>query len=221
VSCEGRPAEWGQADLTDPGVQRTALESLDPSRGVARLGFSDVPVERIGGAGEGGALVERIFDRAAISIAFEQLGGADRSLELARDYALERQTFGRPIGSYQAIKHRLADMYVKNELARSTAYYAAWALASTASGLPSAATELSRAAAMARVAASDAFGFAARESIQIHGGIGVTWEANPHLFLRRARHLSLVCGAPEGWAERLAADLCERTPAPSIDAEVA
>jgi alkylation response protein AidB-like acyl-CoA dehydrogenase len=213
LAAEARGASLFLADLTHPGVQRTVLQSLDPSRGVVRLSFSDVPVELVGGAGEGGALVERIFDRAAISIAFEQLGGADRSLELARDYALERHTFGRPIASYQAIKHRLADMYVKNELARSTAYYAAWALAS-------AAIELPRAAAMARVAASDAFGFAARESIQIHGGLGVTWEASPHLFFRRARHLSLVCGAPDGWAERLAADLCERTPAPST-AEIA
>jgi alkylation response protein AidB-like acyl-CoA dehydrogenase len=214
LATEAQGASLFLADLNHPGVQRTALQSLDPSRGVARLSFSDAPVERVGGAGQGSALVERIFDRAAGLIAFEQLGGADRSLELARDYALERRTFGRPIGSYQAIKHRLADMYVKNELARSTAYYAAWALASAAPELP-------RAAAMARVAASDAFGFAARESIQIHGGIGITWEASPHLFFRRARHLSVVCGAPAGWAERLAADLCKRTPAPSSGAEAA
>jgi hypothetical protein len=213
LAAEARGASLFLADLTDPGVQRTALQSLDPSRGVARVSFSDVPAELVGGAGEGGALVERILNRAAVSVAFEQLGGADRCLEISRDYALERRTFGRPIASYQAIKHRLADMYVKNELARSTAYYAAWALAG-------AATELPRAAAMARVAASDAFGFAARESIQIHGGLGVTWEASPHLFFRRARHLSLVCGAPDGWAERLAADLCERMPAPSM-AEIA
>jgi alkylation response protein AidB-like acyl-CoA dehydrogenase len=214
LAAEERGASLFLADLTDPGVQRTPLQSLDPSRGVARLSFLDVPVELIGDAGGGGALIERMFNRAAVSIAFEQLGGADRSLELARDYALERRTFGRPIGSYQAIKHRLADMYVKNELARSIAYYAAWALAS-------AATELPRAAAMARVAASDAFGFASRESIQIHGGVGVTWEASPHLFFRRARHLSLVCGASDGWAERLAADLCESTSAPCIGAEIA
>jgi alkylation response protein AidB-like acyl-CoA dehydrogenase len=214
LAAEERGASLFLADLTDPGVQRTALQSLDPSRGVARLSFADVAVELVGDAGEGRALAERIFNRAAVSIAFEQLGGADRCLELSRDYALERRTFGRSIGTYQAIKHRLAEMYVKNELARSLAYYAAWALASTA-------TELPRAAAMARVAASDAFGFAARESIQIHGGIGVTWEASPHLFFRRARHLSLVCGAPDGWAERLAADLCEKTPAPSIGAEIA
>ncbi len=175
-----------------------------------------MPVELVGSAGEGGALVERILNRAAVSIAFEQLGGADRCLELSRDYALARHTFGRPIGSYQAIKHRLADMYVRNEsLASSyTAYYAA-------SGYSRRRHRAARAAAMARVAASDAFGFAARESIQIHGGIGVTWEASPHLFFRRARHLGLVCGAPDGWAERLAADLCERTPAPSSGAEIA
>jgi alkylation response protein AidB-like acyl-CoA dehydrogenase len=214
LAVEGRETSLFLADLTGPGIQRAALQSLDPSRGVARLSFTDVPVELVGGAGEGGALVERIFCRAAVAIAFEQLGGADRSLELARDYALERHTFGRPIGGYQAIKHRLADMYIKNELARSIAYYAAWALASAASELP-------RAAAMARVAASDAFGFASRESMQIHGGIGVTWEASPHLFFRRARHLSLVCGASDGWAERLAADLCESTPVPPMGAEIA
>ena len=214
LAADAPEASLFLVDLSDPGVQRSALESLDPSRGVARLRFSDVPAELIGGAGEGRALVEHIFNRAAVAIAFEQLGGADRCLELARDYALQRRTFGRPIASYQAIKHRLADMYVKNELARSTAYYAAWALAS-------AATELPRAAAMARVAASDAFAFAARESIQIHGGIGVTWEASPHLFFRRARQLSLVCGAPDGWAERLAAVLCERPAASTISAEMA
>src|ERR1700733_10410473 len=201
LGAEERGPSLFLADLTGPGVERTVLQSLDPSRGVARLGFSNVPVELVGDAGGGDTSVERIFTRAAVSIAFEQLGGADRSLELARDYALERRTFGRPIGSYQAIKHRLADMYVKNELARSIAYYAA--------------------SAMARVAASDAFGFASRESIQIHGGVGVTWEANPHLFFRRARHLSLVCGAPDGWAERLAVDLCARAPVPSIATEVA
>ena len=214
LAADATDASLFLVDLSEHGVQRTALESLDPTRGLAQLSFSDVPVELVGGAGRGQALVEHIFNRAAIVIAFEQLGGADRCLELARDYALERRTFGRPIASYQAIKHRLADVYVKNELARSTAYYAAWALSSAAPELP-------RAAAMARVAASDAFGFASRESIQIHGGVGVTWQASPHLFFRRARHLSLVCGAPDGWAERLAADLCARAPTATVGAEFA
>jgi alkylation response protein AidB-like acyl-CoA dehydrogenase len=201
LAMESPGASLFLVDLREPGVQRCALRSLDPTQGTARLGFRDVPAERVGGAGQGGALTEHIFDRAAVLIAFEQLGGADRCLELARDYALERRTFGRPIASYQAIKHRLVDMYIKNELARSTAYYAAWALESAAAELP-------RAAAVARVAASDAFGFASRENIQIHGGVGVTWEASPHLFFRRAHRLSLACGAPVTWSERLAADLC-------------
>jgi alkylation response protein AidB-like acyl-CoA dehydrogenase len=119
---------------------------------------------------------------------------------MARDYSLQRYVFGRPIGGFQAIKHRLADMYVRNELARSNAYYAAWALDTNAG-------ELSIAAASARLAASDAFGFAAKENIQIHGGIGFTWEADPHLFFRRARQLSLVAGAPAVWSEHLAAEL--------------
>jgi alkylation response protein AidB-like acyl-CoA dehydrogenase len=155
------------------------------------------------------AAVEKILDRAAVLLAFEQLGGADRCLDLAREHALNRYTFGRPIGSYQAIKHRLADMYVKNELARSHCYFAAWALAQNAEELPVA-------AAAARLAASDAFGFAAQENIQVHGGMGVTWESDAHLYFRRARHLSLIAGGPAAWAERLAAALIHKTPAPAI-----
>src|SRR5690606_8854471 len=165
-------------ELAAGGVERTPLQSLDGSRGIARLDFAGVPADRLCAPGGGLALPDRIFDRAAALLAFEQLGGADRCLEMARDHALARYAFGRPIGSFQAIKHRLSDMYVKNELARSNAYYAAWALEHDRA-------ELALAAATARVASSDAFGFAARECIQIHGGIGVTWEADPHLYYRR------------------------------------
>ena len=201
-------AESGQCglflvDLNQEGVRRTSLKSLDDSRGLARLSFFEARAERLGSLGSGHRLVELLFDRAAVLLAFEQLGGADRCLEMARDYALQRHTFGLVIGSYQAIKHRLADMYVKNELARSNAYYAAWALSTNS-------PELSVAAAAARVAASDAYGFAAKESIQIHGGIGFTWEADPQLHFRRARHLSLVCGAPGVWSERLVAALVRK-----------
>ena len=201
-------AESGQdglflVDLTQEGVCRTSLNSLDDSRGVARLSFVEARAERLGSRGSGHRLVELLFDRAAVLLAFEQLGGADRCLDMARDYALQRHTFGRVIGSYQAIKHRLADMYVKNELARSNAYYAAWALASNSPDLPVA-------AAAGRLAASDAYGFAAKENIQIHGGIGFTWEADPQLHFRRARHLSLVCGAPGVWSERLVAALVQK-----------
>ena len=183
-------------DLGGAGVVRQTLKTLDPTRSAARLVFSGAPAEPLGAAGQGFDLLQRIEDRAAILLAFEQLGGADRCLEMARDYALERYAFGRPIGGYQAIKHKLADVYVKNEVARSNAYYGAWALASDAPELPVA-------AASARIAACDAYWHASKENIQTHGGIGFTWEADCHLFYRRSRHLSLVAGAPRVWKVRL------------------
>jgi alkylation response protein AidB-like acyl-CoA dehydrogenase len=144
-----------------------------------------------------------VFDRAAVLLAFEQCGGADRCLEMAKAYALERYAFGRPIASYQAIKHKLADIYVKNELARSNSYYGAWALNTGAAELP-------LAAAAARIAASEAFWFAAKENIQTHGGIGFTWEMDCHLFYKRSRQLALVAGAPRAWKERLVSHLERR-----------
>ncbi len=142
----GRPGLF-LVDLKASGVTTETLQSLDPTRGVARLTFDGAAADRLGEAGEGFALVQAILDRAAVLLAFEQLGGADRCLEMARDYALERYAFGRVIAGYQAIKHKLADMYVKNELARSNAYYGAWALNIDAPELPIA-------AAAARIAAS-------------------------------------------------------------------
>jgi len=110
------------------GVSREPLQTLDPTRDAAKLTFAGAPAERLGGAGEGFALLEQVMDRAAVLLAFEQVGGADRCLEMAKAYALERYAFGRVIASYQAIKHKLADIYVKNELARSNADYGAWAI---------------------------------------------------------------------------------------------
>jgi alkylation response protein AidB-like acyl-CoA dehydrogenase len=199
-------------DLTGAGVKRETLESLDPTRSVARLTFDGAAAERLGGAGEGFDLVQAILDRAAVLLAFEQLGGADRCLEMAKEYALGRYAFGRVIAGYQAIKHKLADMYVKNEVARSNAYYGAWALnASTLkeNGAP----ELPTAAAAARVAASEAFWFAAKESVQVHGGMGFTWEVDCHLYYRRSRQLSLVAGPPRLWKERLVSELEKRNAA--------
>ena len=164
-------------DLAGAGVARETLKTLDPTRGVAKLTFTGAAAERLGAAGEGMALAEQVMDRAAVLLAFEQVGGADRGLEMAKDYALERYAFGRPIGSYQAIKHKLADIYVKNELARSNAYYGAWALNTGAAELPIAASA-------ARVAACEAFWFAAKENIQTHGGMGFTWEVDCHLYYR-------------------------------------
>jgi alkylation response protein AidB-like acyl-CoA dehydrogenase len=183
-------------DLKAPEVVRETLSTLDPTRSAGRLVFTNAACQRLGGAGQGFDLLERIQDRAAVLLAFEQLGGSDRCLELARDYALERYAFGRPIGSYQAIKHKLADMFVKNEAARANAYYGAWALAADAPELPIC-------AAAARIAGCDAYWYAAKENIQTHGGIGFTWEADCHLYFRRSRHLALVAGSPRVWKARL------------------
>ena len=187
-------------DLTAPGVAREPVSTIDPTRGSARITFAAAPAEPLGEPGKGLELLARIQERAAILLAFEQLGGADRCLEMARDYALERYAFGRQIGSYQAIKHKLADVFVKNEVARANAYYGAWALSTNAPELP-------LAAAAARVAGSAAFWLASKEMIQTYGGIGVTWEADCHFFFRRARHLALVIGAPREWKRRLADQL--------------
>jgi alkylation response protein AidB-like acyl-CoA dehydrogenase len=188
------------------GVARDALQTLDPTRDAARLTFAGATAERLGVPGEGFALLEQIMDRAAVLLAFEQCGGADRCLEMAKAYAMERYAFGRVIASYQAIKHKLADIYIKNELARSNAYYGAWALNTDAPELPVAASA-------ARIAASEAFWFASKENIQTHGGIGFTWQIDAHLFYRRSRQLSLVAGAPRVWKERLISHLERRNAA--------
>jgi alkylation response protein AidB-like acyl-CoA dehydrogenase len=201
----GRPGLF-LVDLDGEGVTRDALKTLDPTRDAARLTFKEAPARRLGDAGAGFDLLEQINDRAAILLAFEQCGGADRCLEMAKAYALERYAFGRVIASYQAIKHKLADMYVRNELARSNAYYGAWALNTGAPEMPIAASA-------ARIAASEAFWFASKENIQTHGGIGFTWEMDCHLYYRRSRQLSLVAGAPRVWKERLVSHLERRNAA--------
>ncbi|MGH6957522.1 MAG: acyl-CoA dehydrogenase family protein, partial [Caulobacteraceae bacterium] len=201
----GRPALF-LVGLKGEGVTRETLKTLDPTRGVAKLTFKGAPAERLGEAGEGMALAERLMERAAVLIAFEQVGGADRALEMAKEYAMARYAFGRPIGSYQAIKHKLADMYVDNELARSNAYYGAWALETGAAELP-------LAAASARVSASEAFWHAAKENLQTHGGIGFTWQMDCHLFYRRAQQLGLVAGGAKAWKERLVTQLERRNAA--------
>jgi alkylation response protein AidB-like acyl-CoA dehydrogenase len=201
----GKPGLFA-VHLDGEGVTRETLETLDPTRGAARLTFKDAPARRIGEAGAGLDLVEQVFDRAAILLAFEQCGGADKCLEMAKAYALERYAFGRVIASYQAIKHKLADIYIKNELARSNAYYGAWALNTDAPETP-------LAASAARIAASEAFWFAAKENIQTHGGIGFTWEMDCHLYYRRSRQLGLVAGAPRVWKERLVSHLERRNAA--------
>jgi acyl-CoA dehydrogenase len=184
------------ADLQGAGVTRTSLDSLDPSRSQAKLVFSNAAVETLGTAGKGWELMEKVLDRAAVLMAFEQIGGAQRALEITRDYAMGRYAFGRPIASFQALKHRFADLYCAIELARSNAYYGAWALSHGNDELP-------LASCGARISAGDAFDLAGEEMIQIHGGVGYTWEYDCHLFYRRAKLLSLTLGSSSEWREKL------------------
>ncbi len=183
-------------DLTGPGVQRETLASIDPTRGQASIVFADAPAESLGAGADGWALLTEVFDRAAVLMAFEQVGGADRALEMGRDYSLERFAFGRPIGSLQAVKHMLADMYVSATLARSNCYYGAWALSTGAAELP-------EAAATARVSATQAYQHCARNNIQVHGGMGFTWEFDCHLHYRRSNLLALALGSLSSWEDLL------------------
>jgi acyl-CoA dehydrogenase len=194
VAREGASIGLYIVDLGGAGVSRQMVDTMDPTRSQARLTFADAAAEKLGQ--EGWPLLERIQDRAAVLMAFEQIGGAQACLEMAKEYALGRFAFGRPIAGYQAIKHRLADMYIQIELARSNGYYGAWALSTDAAELPVA-------AATARVAAIEAYNFAAKENVQVHGGMGFTWEFNCHLYYRRARQLALVLGSQRRWKDRL------------------
>ncbi|MGD1933958.1 MAG: acyl-CoA dehydrogenase family protein [Candidatus Phaeomarinobacter sp.] len=193
-------------DLSDAGVMRETVSTIDPTRSHANITFDGAAADLLGKEGEGWSATQDVMNCAAVLIAFEQLGGTQASLEMAKEYALDRYAFGRQIGSYQAIKHKLADMYVKLELARGHCYYGAWALST---GSP----ELPLAAAGARVAATEAFRFAAQENIQTHGGIGYTWEANTQFYYRRSKLLGLALGAAGGWKERIVRQLEQRNAA--------
>jgi alkylation response protein AidB-like acyl-CoA dehydrogenase len=194
---------WALVDLHGPGVTRATIATLDPTRSHARLVLDGAPAEILGPPGGGAALTERLLDRAAVLVAFEQVGGAQAALDMAREYALGRFAFGRPIASFQAIKHKLADMYVALELARANAYYGAWALSTDAPELPVA-------AAAARVSASEAYWHVAKENIQTHGGMGFTWEFDCHLHYRRAKLLGLALGSVQRWKDLLIARLAAR-----------
>jgi len=193
-------------DLAQPSVKKKRVETIDPARKQAELTFDGAGAELVGAEGEGWRLLERLYDAAAIYFAFAQVGGAEAAMWMARDYALQRHAFGRAIGSYQAIKHKLADCYVKLELARSNAYYGAMMLADGGADLP-------LAAAAARIAATDAYDFASKENIQTHGGIGFTWEADTQFHYRRARVMALSLGGPMAWKDKLVTRLEQKNAA--------
>jgi alkylation response protein AidB-like acyl-CoA dehydrogenase len=198
TAATGRETDIGLfiVELGGDGVARRALANLDQAHGQAEITFDKCKAEPLGAAGEGWSILTRLLDRAAVLMAFEQLGGADRALEMGRDYALERMAFGRPIGSFQAVKHMLADMYVAATLARSNCYYGAWALSTDAAELP-------EAAATARISATQAFQHCAKNNIQVHGGMGFTWEYDCHLYYRHAAATALALGSPTYWENQL------------------
>ncbi|NIB38062.1 acyl-CoA/acyl-ACP dehydrogenase [Pseudomaricurvus alkylphenolicus] len=188
--------------LDSAGVERQPISSLDPTRASALLSFNGVKAEPLGATGTGAAIVNRVWNRAAVLLAFEQLGGAQACLEMSRQYAMDRFAFGRPIASLQAIKHKLADMYTAIELLRSNALYAAWALSVDDDELP-------LAAATARVAGIQTYYQASKENMQTHGGMGFTWEFDCHLHYRRAHELALCVGNESHWKRRMVAALKE------------
>ena len=183
-------------DLNQSGIERTVLDTIDPSRSQAKITFNGAAAELVGAAGDGWRLYEEALDRAAILTGFEQIGGADKALEMGRDYALQRFAFGRAIGSFQAIKHMLADMYVSATLARSNGYFGAYAL-STGSA------DLAEAAATMRVSSTKAFQHCAKNNIQVHGGMGFTWAMDCHLYYRRSNLLAVSLGGLNEWEDKL------------------
>ncbi len=182
------------------GLTRRALPTMDLTRRQAELRFEGVVVpeeSRLGEEGAGAAALRRALDLGAIALSAECVGGAQRSLDLSVAYAKEREQFGRPIGSFQAIKHKCADMMVLVETARSAAYYAACVAAEER-------PELSVAASLAKAYCSEAYYRCAAESIQIFGGVGFTWEYDPHLYFKRARASEALLGTPVWHRERVA-----------------
>ncbi|MCE2526427.1 MAG: acyl-CoA/acyl-ACP dehydrogenase [Actinomycetia bacterium] len=182
------------------GVERNRLETMDQTRKQAEIELRDVRVEAgalLGTEGAGWPVVERMMEKAAVALAAEQVGGAQACLEMAVSYAKVRKQFGRPIGSFQAIKHKCADMLAQVESARSAAYYAGWAVSEDHE-------ERSLMASLAKSYCSEAFFTSAAENIQIHGGIGFTWEHDAHLYFKRAKSSELLFGDPSLHREKIA-----------------
>jgi alkylation response protein AidB-like acyl-CoA dehydrogenase len=184
-------------DADAAGLTRTPLPTMDQTRKQARLEFSDTPATLIGSEGGAEPGLSKTLDLAAVALAAEQVGGAQRVLDSSVEYAKTRIQFGRPIGSFQAIKHKCADMLLEVESAKSAAYYAGWAAAEDSDELPVVAS-------LAKSYCSEAYFHSAAENIQIHGGIGFTWEHPAHLYFKRAKSSELLLGDPSYHRELLA-----------------
>jgi len=189
-------------DAKAPGVSTTLLKTMDQTRKLCEVALRDVsvPAERVlGPAGQGWKLLERVTDRGKVGLCAEMCGGAQKVLEMSVDYAKVREQFGRPIGSFQAIQHKCANMLVEVESSKSATYYAAWAVANDVPEAP-------LAAAMAKAYCSDAYRHTSGEGIQIHGGIGFTWEHDMHIYFKRAKSSEVTFGDAT-WNREIVAQL--------------
>ncbi|MDX2167649.1 MAG: acyl-CoA dehydrogenase family protein [Deltaproteobacteria bacterium] len=177
-------------DAKSKGLAVRVLKTMDQTRKLCEVTFDNVAVGAdavLGGVGKGWALLDRLVDRAKVALCAEMCGGAQRVLEMSVEYAKVREQFGKPIGSFQAIQHKCANMMVQVESAKSATYYAAWAVANDVA-------EAHLAACMAKAYTSDAYRFVSAEGIQIHGGIGFTWEHDMHLYFKRAKGSEVTFG---------------------------
>jgi alkylation response protein AidB-like acyl-CoA dehydrogenase len=185
------------------GLERRLLQSVDATRKLARLEFKSVPATLLGDEGAAAAPLAKTLSQAAVCLACEMVGGAEKLRESALDYSLMRMQFGRAIGSFQAIKHKSVDMLVDVELARSAAYYAADAAAQDDD-------DLAEVASLAKASASEAYMQVAIDTIQIHGGIGFAWDNDTHLWFKRAKSSEVFLGDPayhrELMMQRMAAE---------------
>jgi alkylation response protein AidB-like acyl-CoA dehydrogenase len=187
--------------LTEP-TETVAVDTLDATRKAAHVSFDETPAERLGD-GPNQTALQRVRDKACVGLSVESLGAAERVVELAVDYAKQRTQFDRPIGSFQAVKHRAADMHLDTESLRNAVYYAAWAIERDH-------PDASLAASMAKAYASDAFRRVAASGIQVHGGIGFTWEHDMHLYFKRAKTSEVAFGSADAHRERMARLLEQR-----------
>jgi alkylation response protein AidB-like acyl-CoA dehydrogenase len=179
------------------GVRRTPLDTMDQTRKLASLSFENTPARLVGTSGDGARVLSRVLDRAAVALAAEQVGGASWCLDMAVEYAKTRVQFGRPIGSFQAVKHKCADMLVAVESARSALFLAIRHAMTDAAGLPVSAS-------IAKTLCSEAYLHVATENIHVHGGIGFTWEHPAHLYFRRAKSGEMLLGTPTYHRRRFA-----------------
>ena len=184
------------------GLVRAPMRVLDGTRRQARLALWETPATAVGAPGDGDRILHAVVDLALAALAAEQVGGSAYALERCIGYVAERRQFGRPIGSFQAVKHRLADLLVEVEAARSASAYATWAAATCVATGDS--PELAMAASAAKAVCSDTFTRAAAELVHLHGGMGFTWEHPAHRYLRRARSTEVLLGTPALHRRRVA-----------------